>query len=188
MGNNLSLVVVPDDEDLGPAMLACTIAEREFVVALFQTGARNQTDAAQLTGRYSNRDSANAAAARWMAKPRVVAALDEYTHVQMKMGLPLATKALLDLVIDASEPAIRFKAAQELFNRNGHLIATVQRHIIEDSRDTKDIVLAAIAYARDLGDERLAYKLLGNSVRKEVIDAEFAEVATDGSDGLEDLI
>ena len=47
---------------------------------------------------------------------------------------------------------------------------------------------AVTTYARSLGDEMLAYKLLGNSVRKEVIDAEFEEVHDDGKTGLEDLL
>lgn len=188
MGNQIPMLTVPDDDDLGPAMRICSVPQREFIVALFQTGCKNYSDAAFLTGRYKSRDVAQAASSRWMSNPKVLAALDEYTRMTMKMGLPLAHRALMELVVGADSDAVRFKAAVELFNRNGHLVETVSRHIIEDTRDTKEIVKIAIDYARSLGDPALAYKLLGNSVPKNIIDAEFVEVRDDGTNGLEDLL
>lgn len=181
MGNEIALRV-PDDADLGPQMRECTVAEREFVVALFQTGARNYTEAALMTGRFESKESAQAAGSRWMSKPRVLMALDEFTRLTMKGGLATSTKALMEIASDVMHKD-RFKAAVEILNRNGHLVETVSRHIIEDNRDVSEIVKVAIQYARQLGDPSLAYKLLGNSVPKDVIDAEFEEV-----DELEDLL
>lgn len=177
MSNNLAFTV-PDEADMGPAMRDCTEAEREFVVAMFQTGAQNYTQAALATGRFGTRESAQMAGSRWMARPRVLLALDEFTRITMKGGLATSTKALLEIANDPMHKD-RFKASVEILNRNGHIVETVSRHIVEDVRDTKEIIRMAVEYAKRLGDQSLAYKLLGNAVPKEVLDAEFTEVKED---------
>lgn len=187
MSNNISIIGLPDEDDLGPAMKACSDAEREFVVSLFNLGCRNYTDAAFATGRYKDRGVAQAASSRFMARGHVVAALDEHTRTIMKMGLPLATKALMELVVGADSDAVRFKAATELMNRNGHIVETVQRHIVEDRRTTREMIVEAVQLARKNGlDPRT---LLGN-IPQDILDAEFSEVIseTNGSEGLEDIL
>lgn len=174
MGNNLSTIVVPDETDLGPAMRECTSAEREFVVAMFQVGCKNQMTAAILTGRFTNERSASVSACRWMAKPRVLAALDEYTRITMKMGLPLGTNALIDIASDYMHKD-RFKAAVELLNRNGHIVETVQRHIVEHELSMKEVETELA---------KLGYDIKPTNA----IEGEFTEVDDDGSEGLEDLI
>lgn len=185
-------VLSPDDAECGPAMLACTPLERKFVVALVEGHARNHTQAALMAGKYTSRQSAGAAAWRWMASQRVLLALKEWTQHAMEGDVYLGRRALREIVSDPMHKD-RFKAVVELFNRNGMLVETVQRHIVEDRRDTREIVLAAIDMARQLGDPRLAYKLLGNSVPTDIIDAEFSEVketvkVETGSEGLEDIL
>lgn len=178
----LAITTVPDYEDLGPAMRACTEAEREFVVALFQNGATNYTEAALLTGRFTSRESAQAASSRWMAKPRVLLALDEFVQVSMKQGLAISTKALIEIASDTMHKD-RLKASIELLNRNGHLVETVQRHIIEHEADTttKSLLEEIRSLAAD-PDVRKALKT-------GFIEGEYTELTNgDGSEGLEDLL
>ncbi len=178
-------IIAPSDEDCGPAMRACTENERKFIVALVERGARNRTQAAMMLGNYATRESAQVVAHRWFHSERVQLALKEWTQKALEGDVYLARRALREIISDPMHKD-RFKAVQELFNRNGMLVETITRHVVEDNRATKDIIRTAIDYARSLGDERLAYKLLGPSYKKEAIDAEFVEI--DGSEGLEDLL
>lgn len=190
MGHNLAerpllpLIPAPQEHDCGPAMKKCTPNERAFVAAMFAFGCQNYTDAAMATGRFSSRDSAQAASSRWMHSKRVLDALDEYTRVTMRGGLAIATRALLDIASDPTNPN-RLKAASELLNRNGHIVETISRHIHEqDHTSTKELLHEIGDLARQLGVDPA--KLLG-ATRAEVVDAEFEEVS-DGTEGLEDLL
>lgn len=185
------LIYAPADDECGPAMRLCTENERKFIVALVELGARNATQAAMMLGTFTTRESAAVSACRWKNNERVKNALKEWTQHALEGDVHLAQRALREIISDPLHKD-RFKAVQELFNRNGMLVETVQRHIIEDTRDTREIVRAAIDYARSLGDAQLAYKLLGTSVPKDVIDAEFTEVKetvpVTVQDDLEDLL
>ncbi len=163
---------------------------RKFIFAhLYLPHVNSDTSAAFATGHFSTPQSAQAWASKTMQRENVKLALYEQSlkSVQTK-GFIRGHRAIMDLLAMPTHKD-HFKAVEFVMAHSGMQVQNVTRHIIEDTRETKDIVRMAIDYARSLGDERLAYKLLGNSVPKDVIDAEFVVVSSDdGTAGLEDLL
>lgn len=175
-------VHVPD-EVCGPRMLACTPAERAFAYAWVFGGSKSQKEAAIAAGFSNTGDSAKTKGSELMRRPTVQAAIEELSRGLMRTEGPASIREIIRLRDHAADERVRLKAAQDLLDRCG-LGAVQQSHVtVEhvDDRETKEIVAAAIEYARHLGDARLAYKLLGDSVPKDVIDAEFVEIAADVS-------
>lgn len=186
----ISLMVAPSKEDCGPAMAACSELQRKFIVALVELGADNYTRAALMTGHFSTEASAQAWSSRMMHSQKVLSGLREHTELAIKGDVHLARRALMEIAKDPLHKD-RLKAAVELFNRNGMIVETVQRHIVQDDRETKEIIRSAIEYAKQAGVDPKA--LLGNSFNeKDFIDAEFTEVSPKqpamSSDGLEDVL
>jgi phage terminase small subunit len=179
--------VVQDSEHLGAAMRALTLNQRAFVVALLETGARDNTLAAQMAGFGTNIESQWQAGHRLSHNPKVLAAIREEADKRLKSGAILGASVIVKIAMNDLHKD-QLKAAVELCNRGGLLVETQHRVIVEDDRrDKSEIEAAIIALAKRLGVDPV--KLLGvrSVANEEAIDGEFEEVAM-SSEGLEDIL
>jgi hypothetical protein len=171
------MVIVPNAEDCGPAMRACSPNERAFVVALVESGGTNHTLSAIHAGIGGNPDASKTAAYRIMQRPRVHAAIREEADKRLRGGAILAASVLIEIASDPMHKD-RFKAAENLLNRAGLMVENVSRHIIEDHRSDNELLMAIAMIAKKNGLD--PSKLLGKPLEKaNVVDAEFTEVADD---------
>lgn len=170
-------ILVPPEGKLGPAMQALSPPQRAFVIALLETGARDDHLAAKMAG-YGGTDGATRVAAFRLAhNPKVQAAIKEEADRRLRAGAILAASALVDIASDTRHKD-RYKAAVELLNRAGLIVQTEHKVIVEDNRLTDEIEAGIIALAQRLNVDPT--KLLGTqskAARKaEAVDAEFTEV------------
>lgn len=177
------LIAVPDAEDLGPAMLACTVGERAWTIAKIETAESNM-ECARLAGYSASSDDVLKSMGYAIAhRSRVQAALLEASQRLMRTEGPKSIKTLVAIRDDmAVKPEVRAKAAVELLNRAGmnavsesHL--TVTHELSEAQMDQKILSLAA-----ELGlTEDVARKMLiaPADLRKnaDIIDADFEIVS-----------
>lgn len=181
-----SLIEVPDDAHLGPAMRALPETQRRFVVAFLETGGTNATKAAALAGYGSSDASQRVAGHRLSHNPRVAAAIKEEADKRLRTGAILGASVLIEIAQNPTHKD-RFKAAVELLNRGGLIVQTEHKVTVVDERSDKEIEDRVVALAGKLGID--PKKLLGAAFsgrEADVIEAEYEEVGT--SDGLEDLL
>lgn len=167
-----ALIEQPDEESLGPAMLACIPDERRFVVALVETGG-NWTNAAALAG-YG---AARHAATRLKSRPRVLEAIREHAESELRAGVIIATSALLEIASDPMSKQ-RFAASKEILDRAQVLLVETQhRVVVENRQTTKELIdfITKTALANGLDPKTL----LGQNA---VIDAEYVEVIRNPQD------
>jgi len=174
-----AVIQLGSEESYGPAMRALTDGQRRFVIALLETGARDQKLAATMAG-YSPTTAANMGC-RMAHMPAVQLAMREEAEKRLRAGALLGASVMIEIASDVMHKD-RFKAADRLLGAAGLTVETVQRHIIEDHRSDNELRDAIVSMAKKHGLDPA--KLLGD---KNVIDAEFTEV--EGSmKGLEDLV
>ena len=178
------LIAVPDADDLGPAMAACNIGERAWVIAKIETG-ENNMECARLAGYSASSDDVLKATGYAIAhRQRVQDALLEMSRKLMRTEGAKSIKTLVAIRDDKSvKPETRLKASVELLDRAGmnavsesHL--TVTHELNEAQMDQRILALAA-----ELGlSEDVARKMLISPAdlqkNADAIDAEFEEVAT----------
>lgn len=169
--------IIPDDKhDYGPAMAALSPRHRIFVEAYFSVGDGNQTEAARIAGYIDNKNGAlPVTACRLMARPDVKAAMQEEARRRLVGMLPLAERAVREIVV-AAEPKDRLKAAAMIMNRAG-VHETIEKQInvnITMTKAEKEAEIRQMAEEMGMDPE----KLLGS-----IVDAEFEEVPQ----GLEDV-
>jgi len=178
-----SLIPLPDEDILGPAMKACNESERRFVIAMLEIGGGNATESAIMAGYGNSRQAAQVAGSLVQRRPRVQAAIREEADRRLRGSAILAASVLVEIAQDKFHKD-RFKAASELLNRSGLMVESVQRHIIEDHRTDSEIEQAILTLAKKHGLDPA--KLLGRKV--DAIDAEFTEVEQGSAEGLEDIL
>jgi hypothetical protein len=182
------IVTVPDESALGPAMRACNVNQRAFVIALLETGGSSKKLAAKMAG-YGLSDNASGSAGSSLSRhPKVLAALKEEADRRIRSGAVLAASVLLEIAEDPLHKD-RFKAAQELLNRSGLIVETQHRVVVEDQRSTDEIERRILTLAEKLGIDPV--KLLGYvpaTGGTDIIDGECTDVEDDGSEGLEDIL
>lgn len=180
----MPLIAVPDAEELGPAMQACNVGERAWVIAKIETG-ENNMECARLAGYSASSDDVLKATGYAIAhRQRVQDALLEMSRKLMRTEGAKSIKTLVAIRDDkAIKPEIRLKASVELLDRAGmnavsesHL--TVTHELNEAQMDQRILALAA-----ELGlSEDVARKMLISPAdlqkNADAIDAEFEEVAT----------
>lgn len=195
-----------ETKGLGRAMRKITPQQRAFVVAFVETGGRNATAAARAAG-YApgNPEAQRVTAYRLTHDEKVLDAIREQANKQIQSSILIGTQALVEIAQEVSHKD-RLKAAVELVNRGGLLLAT-QHNVnvnVRDDRNAGEMVARIEAMAKSLGLD--AGALLGAAVGRprlpapeEALDAEFevvddgpvetAEDPTgwDGTEGLEDL-
>lgn len=176
------LIAIPDAEDLGPAMQACTVGERAWVIAKIETGESN-AECARLAGYSTSTDDVLKSTGYMLAhRQRVQDALLEMSRKLMRLEGSKSIKCLVAIRDDRTiKPDIRLKASVELLNRAGmsavsesHM--TVTHQLSEAQLDQRILTLAA-----ELGlTEDVARKMLiaPADLKKnaDAIDAVFEEV------------
>ena len=177
------LIAVPDAEDLGPAMQACNIGERAWVIAKIETGESNMECCRVAGYSASSNDVLKAMGYAIAHRQRVQDALLEMSRKLMRTEGAKSIKTLVAIRDDRTiKPEIRLKASVELLDRAGmnavsesHL--TVTHELNEAQMDQRILALAA-----ELGlTEDVARKMLISPAdlqkNADIIDAEFEEVA-----------
>lgn len=165
-------------------MSACTAQERQFVIALLETGARDATKAAVIAGYGANRhDSAKQQAWRLAHRPRVQAAIREEADKRIRTGTILGASVLMEIAANPTHKD-QYKAAVELLNRGGLLVETKHTVEVVDNRTTQTLLARVHELANRLGLD--PKRLLGQAANVEIVDAEFEDVGS--TDGLEDLL
>lgn len=176
------LIAIPAAEDLGPAMQACNIGERAWVIAKIETGESNK-ECARLAGYSASSDDILKSTGYAIAhRQRVQDALLEMSRKLMRTEGAKSIKTLVAIRDDrAMKPELRLKASVELLDRAGmnavsesHLTVT---HQLSDAQMDQRI----LALAAELGlTEDVARKMLiaPADLRKnaDAIDAEFEEL------------
>jgi phage terminase small subunit len=178
--NRLPAIRVPDECDLGPAMLALTKPQQAFVTAVMLDGGKNYKAAALIAGYGGNPNAAHVSAHHLMRNPKVLAAIREEADRRLRSGVALASSTLVELCGDVSQSgSVRLKAAEALLDRGGLLL--VKEHVVhhEDNRATKEVreMILSLAKANNLDIKKLGVD--------DPVDAEFTELS---SEGLEDLL
>lgn len=181
-------VIAPAEEHLGPAMQALTELQRNFVVALVTTGARNKHLAMRMAGYQGNDNVIDVGAHRMGNNPKVQAAIKEEADKLLRAGGLLGAAVLIEIAGDPMHKD-RFKAGVELLNRTGLIVATEHKVTVEDKRTNDEMLTAIFLMAKRQGLDPAT--LLGKEdARKaeKIIDGEFTEVVDGSMEGLEDLI
>ncbi len=194
----VSQVFVPEHHLLGPAMQKCNPLQQRFVIALLETGARDNTEAARLAG-YSPTSRKSLHAQGWTTahNPNVMAAIREEADKRLQSGALLAASVLVEICRDPLDKN-RFKAAVELLNRAGLIVETRHRVVVTDNRTKEQMENDILAMAKAQGvDPR---QLLGNAASEivarrakqsdQTIEGEFEEVSeerTQTSDNEEEI-
>lgn len=175
-------VTVPEEGDLGPAMKNLSALQRNFVVALIETGG-NATNAAEAAGycrdtKDPDRKRANLSSigAQLKRNPAVVAAIQEESIRRLQVGSFLAVQKLLDLM-DNPSANVALRAANSLLDRVGMGPTSQHTVKVEHSRSEAEIKARIIELAERRGlDPQLFLS------RSKPVDVEFTEVADDLSD------
>ena len=182
------LIPIPDPDDLGERMCACTVGERAWVIAKLETGGDN-SECARLAGySTSSPDVLKSTGYAIAHRQRVQDALLEQSRKMLKTELPRSLRTMIELRDDKKIKAeIRLKAAIEIMNRAG--MGAIQKsqltvtHELSEAELVQSIrVLSAnLGFSEDIVRRMLlsAGTLKGNG---EAIDAEFTVVSPPISD------
>lgn len=179
------------DARLGPCMDALNDRQRQFVLALIQTGC-SQSKAAELAGYRGGPDTWKAVGWRLAHDSRVQAAIHEEAQKLIRTTSVMAIKVVEGLAQDRNvDPKVRLKAATELLNRSGLHAQSEHKVTVERHLSDKEIKSQIVSFARELGlDPRT---VLGVAFP---VDAEFEVVeparealeSPASAEGLEDLL
>lgn len=184
------LTIYVDEAPLGRAMKALNEKQRSFVYALVETGG-NASQAAAAAGYGSDsatkeqRENAYRVRGYQLSHdPKVLAAIKEEAEKRLHSGALLAASKLLEMANDNSSKH-QFKAAVELLNRSGLVVATEHKVTVEHKGGSdREMIERIRLLAGNLGLD--PKKLLGSA--GVIIDADFEEVEAATADGLEDLL
>lgn len=190
MGNELTIIVDPGT--LGPAMQQLNPMQRAFVFALVESGGNaSRAAAAAGYGQNSETKEQRSMAQRYAGwrlthDENVLAAIKEEAEKRLHSGALIAASALLEMVVDPTSKW-RYKAAVELLNRSGLIVATEHKVTVNHTTSDAAMVKRIEELANGLGLD--PKKLLG-SAGIDIIDAEFTEVepAKNSTAGLEDML
>jgi len=193
---------VYETKGLGKAMVKLLPQQRAFVLAYVETGGIDATAAARAAGYApNNAGSARVTAYRLTHDEKILAAIKEEADKVVRNGVLIGAKALLDIAADVTHKD-RLKAATELMNRSGLLLATqhnvnVNVNLTDDREVARDITVMAQKLGLDprvlLGQAGLKYLPAPGPI----VDAEFEEIdggeavgedPTMSAEGLEDLL
>ena len=160
-------------EQFGPAMLKLSPLQRNYVIALLETGSDNKTYAARLAG-YADNANTKFIAHRLSRDPNVLAAIKEETQRRFDEHLPLAQSVILEIASHGEKDADRLAASKLLLGLGGMSMV-----------DKKEVTVvttslpALIERGRILAAERnIDFKQLMSvlKINEEIIDANFTEV------------
>ncbi len=119
-------------------MRKLTDRQRKFVAAYVELGG-HQTNSALAAG-YSKRRAA-VAGSTLVRNPRVLAAIREEAERHFGAGVALSTAVLIELARDKEvPPETRRKAANDILNRSGWILAERREVTINDNRTTEELL------------------------------------------------
>lgn len=179
------------DARLGPCMEALSDRQRQFVLALIQTGC-SQSKAAELAGYRGGPHTWKATGWRLAHDSRVQAAIHEEAQKLIRGTSVMAVRVIEGLAADKNvDPKVRLKAATELLNRSGlhaqseHKV-TVERHLTDGEIRGQ---LLELARQLDLDPRKVLGAAFPVDAVFEVVEPvrEALEPAA-SADGLEDLL
>jgi len=175
-----SAIMLPAENEMGPAMRALNPSQQAFVMAMCTSGGRNHGECARVAG-YGNTDGSTRLSGHRLAHhPGVLAAIREVADKFAASYNLLAMERLREMAFD-NDPTTKptaLKATVELLNRGGMIVQTQHKVVVEDSREREEIKKSMIELARMAGMD--PKKLIG----EDVVDAEFTVVDT----ALEDML
>lgn len=188
---NILYEPVTDTRKLGKCMVALEPKQRAFVLAYVDTGGKDATKAARMAGYGGeNPQSARVTAHRLVHDGRVLEAIREYADARIRSQAVVGIQTIIDIANDPTHKD-QFKAAVEIANRSGMLVASkVEHEHVHRPEDDAEKVKRIVQLAKGLGLDPRA--LLGSA--GVVVDAEFEVVsnvalpAPESADGLEDLL
>lgn len=172
--NPLSLIEVPPEDQMGPAMRQLNERQRRFVCALAVFGGDQRQ--AYLHAGYSVQTpgAIQACASRLSNTALVVEAIREESLRRINSATLLAVSTMVELASPLNNPdkRLRLKAAEEILNRTGFHGTSEQRIVIKDDRTVAELVEFIKANASLAGMN--AAQLLGQ--KPAAVDAEFTVV------------
>jgi hypothetical protein len=174
-----------------------TQRQRDFVRAYVQGGTTNATQAAREADYRGDDTVLHVSAYRLMHDDRVQMAIQEECRRMLTTLVPMAMTTVKRLADpDAGhDPALKFRAAQDILNRTLPTITehrTIHEHLHTDADALNEIRM--LAEANGIPLEALVGGRLAKQIRKgPVIEAQYeeldnAEDVGDGSVGLEDIL
>lgn len=160
---------VPDDAQLGPAMLALNPRQRAFVIAMCEVPMGTQEQWAHAAGYGgASADSCRTIGHRLAHDERILAAVDEEARRRFRSGGILAVSRVMDLV-KSNDEKIALRAALGLLDRTGLHALTEIKSTIGLGEDEKKLIASVIRNAAVFGLDPRA--LLGRA--GVTVDAEF---------------
>lgn len=135
---------------MGPAMRKLSPQQRAFVMAYLETGLK-ATAAARLSGYGGeNPQSVRVQAHRLTRNEDILAAIKELADRKVKTGAYIAMSVLLEIAQDPSHKD-RYKAAVEIANRSGMIVAQKMEVEHKHEMDAKEVIAQLKAFAKELG-------------------------------------
>lgn len=177
-----ALIKVPDIDDLGPAMLACTTRQRAFVIAMLDFPGWTHDQMAMAAGFTGDNMTLRTTASRLVHADKVQAAIQEEARKRIGASAITAASELVKIAGNGMHKD-QLKAIGMILNRVGLHEKTEHAVTVTNIADDSAAIERIKALAGLLGLD--AKQLLG---RAGVVDAEFSEVQDDGTEGLEDLL
>lgn len=174
--------LVPDEKDLsiGHAMRALTNKQRDFVRIFVAQGGRNASRAYAEAYPDSKSEKAHSVEShRLIHSNHIILAIREEADKRIRTGALLGASVLMEIA-DNPMHKDQLKAATELLNRSGLIVATQHHVVVEDKRTEKEIRDTILRLA-----EKNKIDVDGILGKDDAVDVEFEEVS---SDGLEDLL
>lgn len=175
------VVAVPDEDHLGPKMLALNLRQRAFVTACLDLGRVDNKKAAAMAG-YSGNDNTLAVAGHRLAHTLAIQeAMHEEAGRRLNSAKVMAVSELIHLAQNATQEKDKLKAISMILNRTGMHETSEHKVVTRDESKTEEAMIERIQkLAGELGLDPT--KLLGNKAPglPEPIDVEFTEVV-DGS-------
>lgn len=150
----MAKALVPTDEDeMGPALLACNERERAFIIALFDPAGCSRAEAAKRAA-YGNENGTTTAETfakigyRLARTPRVQAAIAELIPGMATALGPLALRAISDTLLNTTHPQ-RLKAGLAIVERISPTVqkidANVRHEIVNHRADAFEQIKALLA-------------------------------------------
>lgn len=186
---------VPDSADLGPAMRKLSPQQRAWVQAYLDTGCKSAAQAARMAGYSATGGGDRVTGHRLVHNEDVLAAIKELADKKVRTGAYVAMAVLLEIAENPTHKD-RLKAAIEIANRSGMIVAQKIDVEHKHTTDAKEVLAEIRALAKDLGLNAVeTAKLIGNAgytdaefqvVTPALTDAREPAIAT--AEGLEDLL
>lgn len=154
----------------GPALLALEPRQRAFVLEYIENGGKKA--AAAITAGYP-KEWARDTGSKLSRHPKVLAAIREVADRRIRVEAVSAIDVMIEIMKDPNHKD-RFRAACEVANRSGLIVAT-QHEVLVTHKEDGATISRIVALAKQLNLDPVA--LLGSAgVKGEIIDAEFRVV------------